>query len=315
MYGSDKGEIVMKKLTKRRISAPLIAVSTVAIYLFLSLMAGGLIGIAGMIMGKTQDEITAAASSGIPDEICMGLAALCSVFIVRSYSKTGLREVFHVKKFDIAVPIMLLLFTWGAGELFDHFCGLVLSNFMTVEPNSTPFTGLFGAICMVIFAPIFEEIIFRFAGTELPRGAYSLPIVCIANGLYFAAVHGYNIQGFLHIIIVGASMAYVFCKTRNLFYTMITHALNNLLCLIPIGDFAYHEKNGFVLGNWYWLLINAVLLAIALIYYIKVFRKKYTSNYFEIDRETGLPKNTAAEETSAEYCYRENGMKKVYANE
>lgn len=286
----------MKKLTKRRIAAPLLAVSPIIIYLVLALLAGILIGIAGAVMGKTQDEIMAAAMSGIPDEISMGLAALCSVFIVRGYSKTKLREVFRVQKFDLAVPIMLLFFVWGAGELFNHLCGLVLSNFMTVEPNSTPFTGVFGAVCMVVFAPIFEEIIFRFAGTELPRGAYSLPIVCIANGLYFAAVHGYNIQGLLNIIIAGVSMAYVFCKTRNLFYTMITHALNNLLCLTPIGEFAYYEKNGFVLGNWYWLVINAVLLAIALVYYIKVFRKKYTKNYFEVDRENGMPRSAAAEE-------------------
>lgn len=287
----------MKKLTKKRITAPLLAVSPIVIYLVLALCAGVVIAVAGAVMGSTQEEIFAAATSGIPDEICMGLAALCSVFIVKGYSKTRLREVLRVQKFDFAVPVMLLLFAWGAGELFDHLCGLALSNFMTVEPNSAPFTGVFGAVCMVIFAPIFEEIIFRFAGTELPRGAYSMPIICIANGLYFAAVHGYNIQGLLHIVIIGMAMAYVYCKTRNLFYTMITHALNNLLCLFPIGEFAYYEKNGFVLGNRYWLAINAVLLAIALVYYIKVFRKKYTEKYFEVNREEGLPENAVTEET------------------
>lgn len=287
----------MKKLTKRRITAPLLAVSPMIIYLVLALMAGVLLGIVGTIIGMEQEEILAAATSGIPDEICMGMAALCSVFIVRGYSKTRLREVFRVQKFDIAVPIMLLVFTWSAGELFDTVSGLLLSNFMTVEPNTAPFTGAFSAVCMVVFAPIFEEIIFRFAGTELPRGAYSMPIVCIANGLYFAAVHGYNVQGILHIVVIGIAMAYVYCKTRNLFYTMITHALNNLLCLLPIGEYVYHEKNGFVLGNWYWLVINAVLLAAALVYYIKVFRKKYTKNYFEVDSERGLPQINAAAET------------------
>lgn len=287
----------MKKLTKRRITAPLLAVSPIIIYLVLALTAGILIGIAGTVMGKTQDEIMAVITLGVPDEICMGLAALCSVFIVGGYSKIRLREVFRVREFDIAVPIMLLLFTWSAGELFDTISGLLLSNFMTVEPNSAPFNGVFGVICMVIFAPIFEEIIFRFAGTELPRGAYSLPIVCIANGVYFAAVHGYNIQGILHIVMIGIAMAYVYCKTRNLFYTMITHALNNLICLFPIGEFAYYEKNGFVLGKWYWLAVNAVLLTIALIYYIKVFRKKYKKNYFEVDREKGMPQIGAAAET------------------
>lgn len=276
----------MKKITKRKICAPLLAVLPMIIYVAAAFTAGILIAVTGVIMGKTTDEINAAASSYIPHEICMGLAALCSVFIVKGYSKTSFREVCHIKKFDIGVPIMLLLFTWSAGELFDHLSGSVLSNFITVEPNSTPFTGAFGIVCMVILAPIFEEIIFRFAGTEIPRGAYSTPLICIANGLYFAVMHSYNIQGFLHIVLVGASIAYVFCKTRNIFYTMLTHALNNLLCLVPFDNFAYYEKNGFILGNWYWLAINAVLLAVSLIYLIKVFRKKYAKNYFEAERET-----------------------------
>lgn len=280
----------MKQLTKRRIVSPILAVSPIFIYLVFAIIASLLIGIiAGVIMSKTQEELNVIVGSGIPDEICMGLAAVWAVGVVKLYSKTRLHDVFHVKNFDPAVPIMLLVFNWGAGELFDHFSGLILSNFMTVEPNGAPFSGIFGVICSVILAPIFEEIIFRLAGTELPRGAYSLPFVCIANGLYFAALHGYNIQGFLHIVIVGMTMAYVFYKTRNLFYTMIAHALNNLLCLVPFENFAYYERNGFVLGHWYYLAINAALLTIAVVYYVKVFRKKYTKNYFKVNRETGMP--------------------------
>lgn len=287
--------IIMKKITKRRIYTPLLAVTPMLIYLAVLLTAIVIIGFTGAIMGRTAEEIEAAASSYTLNEICMGLAALCAVFIVKGNSKTRFREVCHIKNFDIAVPIMLLLFTWSAGELFDHISGSVLSNFMTVEPNISPFTGVFGAVCTVILAPLFEEIIFRFAGTEIPRGAYSMPLICAANGLYFAVVHSYNIQGLLHILLIGASIAYVYCKTRNIFYTMLTHALNNLLCLLPLGDFAYHEKNGFVLGNWYWLVINAVLLAVSLVYLIKVFRRKYTTNYFEVDREKTFPQYVAAE--------------------
>lgn len=279
----------MKQLTKKRIATPFLALSPMLVLIAAIVTAIFVIAVIGFFTGKTEEEINAIAGSGIADEICMGITALCSFVIVKKCRGIRPRDVFHVKKFDPAVPVMLFIFMWSGAEIFDHIIGLILSNFITIEPNSSPFSGIWGFICTVIFAPIFEEIIFRFAGTEIPRGAYSLPLICIANGLYFSAVHGYNLQGFLHIVIFGAVMAYVFCKTRNLFYTMIAHSLNNLCCHIPLGNFAYYEKNGFILGKWHWLAINAVLFAAAAVYYIKVFRKKYTKNYFKVNKETGLP--------------------------
>ncbi|MDE7289031.1 MAG: CPBP family intramembrane metalloprotease [Oscillospiraceae bacterium] len=279
----------MKQLTKKRIAAPFLALSPMLVLLAAIVAAIIVIAFIGIFTGKNEEEITAIAESGIADEICMGITAVCSFAIVKKCRGVRPRDVFHVKNFDPAVPVMLFIFMWSGAEIFDHISGIILSNFITIEPNSSSFSGIWGFICTVILAPVFEEIVFRFAGTEIPRGAYSLPLICIANGLYFSAVHGYNLQGFLHIVIFGAVMAYVFCKTRNLFYTMIAHSLNNLCCFIPLGNFAYYEKNGFVLGKWHWLAINAVLFAAAAVYYIKVFRKKYTKNYFKVNKETGLP--------------------------
>lgn len=279
----------MKKLTKQRIITPFLAVSPMLVLIVSIVIAIMVIAFIGIFTGKNDEKITALADSGIADEICMGITALCSFSIVKKCCGIRPRDVFYVKKFDPAVPVMLFIFTWSGAEIFDHISGVIMSNFITVEPNSSSFSGIWGFICTVILAPIFEEIIFRFAGTEIPRGAYSLPLICIANGLYFSAMHGYNLQGFLHIVIFGAVTAYVFCKTRNLFYTMLAHSLNNLCCHIPFDNFAYYEKNGFILGKGHWLAINAVLFAAALTYYIKVFRKKYTKNYFKVNKETGLP--------------------------
>ena len=279
----------MKQLTKKRLATPFLALSPMLVLFVAIAIAIIVIAFIGFFTGKTDEDINALAGSGIADEICMGITALCSLAIVKKCRGIRLRNVFHVKKFDPAVPVMLFIFMWSGAEIFDHISGVILSNFITIEPDSSSFSGAWGFICTVILAPIFEEIIFRFAGTEIPRGAYSLPLICIANGLYFSALHGYNLQGFLHIVIFGAVMAYVFCKTRNLFYTMIAHSLNNLCCYIQFDNFVYYEKNGFILGKWHWLAINAVLFAAALIYYIKVFRKKYTKNYFKVNKETGLP--------------------------
>lgn len=292
----------MKALTKKRITAPVIALLPILIYFAAAICLGICASFAGGFMGMTVEEVKTMPliAGGWLDEVGMGIAALCACVFVKKRNKIGIKEVICIKNFDLAVPLMLTAFAWSFGELSDHFCGLLLSNFMTVEPNRTIPFGISGVVTAVILAPIFEEIIFRFAGTELPRGAYSLPIICIADSLYFAAVHGYNVQGFLNVFVGGVCMAYVYCKTRNLLYTMLEHAIHNALCFIPLGDFAYYEKNGFVLSKWYWLAINAVLLAAAVVYYIKVFRKKYTKNYFKVNKETGLPNSEEDPEQGSE---------------
>lgn len=281
----------MKKLTKQRISAPILALTPILIYFAAAIGLAVCVSFAGGVMGMTAEEIKAMPliTDRWLDEIGMGIAALCACVFVKSCNKIGIKKAARIKEFDFAVPVILTLFTWSFGEIFDHFSGLLLSNFMTVEPNSGIDFGAAGIIVAVVCAPIFEEIIFRFAAVEFSRGAYSMPIICIANGIYFAVVHTYNIQGLMNIFIIGCCMAYVYCKTENILYTILTHAMHNAICFIPLGNFAYYEKNGFVLGNWYWLLIHAVISAACLVWYFKVFREKYTENNFKINREMGLP--------------------------
>lgn len=280
----------MKKLTKQRIFAPILALTPILIYFAAAISLAVCVSFAGGVMGMTAEEIKAMPliTNRWLDEIGMGIAALCACVFVKSRNKISIKKAVRIKEFDFAVPVILTLFTWSFGEIFNYFSGLLLSNFMTVEPNSGIDFDAAGIIVAVVCAPIFEELIFRFAAVEFSRGAYSMPIICIANGIYFAVVHTYNIQGLMNIFISGCCMAYVYCKTENILYTILTHAMHNAICFIPLGYFAYYKKNGFVLGKWYWLLIHAIISAACLVWYFKVFRKKYTENNFKINREIGL---------------------------
>ena len=68
-----------------------------------------------------------------------------------------------------------------------------------------------------------------------------------------------------------------------------SHKKEQCLCLLPIFGNVYYEKNGFVLGQWWWVAVNGVLLAVSLVYYFLYFRKKYNTDYFKVNTETGLP--------------------------
>ncbi len=283
----------MKTLTKQRIIGPLLCLAPMAAYFALALFAGIFVGIILLAAGggdeSLMDSLTEHPLMGMLDQACMGLGALIGVLIVRMRSKTSFKKVFTFKNFDWSVPIMLLIFGWSAGELTDHFGGLILSNFMTVPPNERDLSGITGFISACILAPLVEELLFRYCGTEFLRGAYPTWLISLMGGLMFAAVHFYNIQGFVNVFIGGVTAAYVYCKTRNIWYTIIEHALHNAICLLPIYESIYHEKNGFVLSTWWWLAINAVLLVISIVWYVKYFRKKYTDDPFAVNPETGLP--------------------------
>lgn len=273
----------MKALLKRRVTAPLLsAVPFMIESVFTVLIMLVFAVIFGSIPENDQFHLFILAVTGI-------IGCICACSLVKSVSAVRFRSALKFGNFDFSVPIMLTLFTFAAGEIFDQLDGLLLSNFITVEPNRNTEFGLYGVIMSVVCAPIFEEIMFRFCCCELGRGAYKTSVICIASGLFFAAAHFYNIQGTVNVFIGGVCAAYVYCKTRNILYTMLEHAIHNAICFIPYDSLVYYEKNGFVLSRWWWLALNAVIFALCIVWYVKVFRRKYRENYFEVDRETGLP--------------------------
>lgn len=279
----------MKALTKERIKKPLLCGVAFSFILIVPVILIMFAQIIGMFVVDENYEVSDNLVF-IFTELGMLSASVIACSFVKKRHGTKLRETVKVKDFDFALPVMLMIFDWGVGEIIDHCTGLILSNFMVVEPNTIEITVI-SIISAVICAPIFEELICRFGWCELARGAYSLPIICIANGIFFSLPHFYNIQGFINVFIGGLCSAYIYCKTRNILYVIIRHALHNALCFcdleIIFGEYASLD-NGFVQYSWQYLAVNAVLVIISVIYFVKVFRKKYTENYFEVNRETGL---------------------------
>lgn len=289
----------MKELTKQRILAPLVSVLPMALYIVISIMVAILLMLADVLTGGGLEERLPNENgilATLSDPFFMAIGAAVGCLLVRRRNGITLRSALKFQEFDWMVPLMLIIFNWGAGELCDHFGGLLMSQFMTVKPNPDVGITWLTILDAVLLAPILEEIIFRYVGTEAPRGAYRMSVICLCSGLFFAVVHLYNIQGFFNVLIGGVCASYVYCKTGNLLYTILEHAIHNALCFLPLhsvtlfGVPLYYERGGFVLGGWWWLLFNAVLVAVAVIWYIKVFRKNYTTaGYFEVNTETGRP--------------------------
>lgn len=275
----------MKKFTKQKIGSLLLFVSPVFIYLILSfafVIIFKLIQAMPKISSLFSDEIVDNNSLlSVIDTFSMGLTALFCYFLVKHYKKISIKNSVNLTNFNVWIVIIFVFFTWGLGVVVDNFCGFMLADFITVSPNRSVSVSVFNVIRAVILLPIFEEFIFRYAGTEFLRDVYKMPVLCIINALLFAVLHFYNIQGFFNVFVGGLFATYVYYKTENILYTIVQHAVHNALCLIPFsklslfGSSVYYEKNGFVLNSAWWIIMNLAFVIFSVICYYKVYRKKY----------------------------------------
>lgn len=80
-------------------------------------------------------------------------------------------------------------------------------------------------ITTVIAAPIFEEIIFRKLLIDR-MGAFGEKTAIAASALAFGLVHG-NFSQFFYAFGVGLLFGYVYCKTKNIWYTIAMHMVIN----------------------------------------------------------------------------------------
>lgn len=266
-----KRAVFMEGLMKKRMGAILLSVLPMVIYLFLLVL---FILICVLLQGDYPDKIFSLIHA-----VSMALAAAIMCGVLRKRTGKRLKNVLSVKRFDFTLVLLLLIFTWCAGEVTDGIVAHLCSGFMTVTSNASPTTPL-GIAEAILAAPILEEIIFRYLGTEFAEQYFPLPVLCVANAIYFTLMHGYNIQGFVNIMVFAVCMVYVYLKTRRLVYVITVHMLHNAACLLDYGDKlflgspVYSEKNGFVLGSPQWIAVNLVVAVVCAVIYLKKYRGK-----------------------------------------
>jgi hypothetical protein len=82
-------------------------------------------------------------------------------------------------------------------------------------------------LASIVFAPVFEELIFRglLYGTLRIRLAW--PPAALASALVFALAHGYGAAGFLSVFLSGVLWAWVYERTGSLLPAILAHVVNN----------------------------------------------------------------------------------------
>lgn len=86
----------------------------------------------------------------------------------------------------------------------------------------------------VLFAPLFEELIFRGLLYGSLRARFSVPVAAAGSALLFGLAHGYGIAGFLSVFLSGVLWAYVYERTGSLVPCMAAHVANNAAVAVTL---------------------------------------------------------------------------------
>ena len=86
----------------------------------------------------------------------------------------------------------------------------------------------------VVFAPMFEELIFRGLLYSSLRSRFSWPVAAAGSAVVFGFAHGYGITGFLSVVLSGVVWAYFYERTGSLLPSMTAHVVNNAAVAVTL---------------------------------------------------------------------------------
>lgn len=100
-------------------------------------------------------------------------------------------------------------------------------------------------LSIVFLGSIFEEILFRgIIYNLLEKYKFGL-FPAVVSGILFGIWHGQSVQT-IYTALMGIVLGYVYMRTKNLFYPILLHILNNLYSTLPPSlesDFIYTAIN------------------------------------------------------------------------
>jgi uncharacterized protein len=86
----------------------------------------------------------------------------------------------------------------------------------------------------VVFAPIFEELIFRGLLYGSLRARLSWQMAAVTSALIFGLAHGYGLAGFASVLVSGLLWAWVYERTGSLLPCIAAHVVNNAAVAITL---------------------------------------------------------------------------------
>jgi membrane protease YdiL (CAAX protease family) len=251
-----------------------------ALLLYTAIMFGSNIGLS-VLLGLFDPEGTGAFYEYAVTALnLINIAAMVGgAFLIKKIAskKADISLSINRPKLPLAEVIKYMVIVLGVSYLFGYVSDFILSfiesagiTMSDIESDtSTPILYIVNIIGMAIFAPLFEELLFRggLTGNVSRFGGFSM---ALAVGLSFGLWHE-NIYQFFYTAAMGTALCWLTMKTGSIFPAIITHFLFNvdtlpvmLLDLIDteLADTAYVL---FLIFEFVMLIAAVILLISTLI--------------------------------------------------
>ncbi len=204
------------------------------------------------------------------------LGSIISYLIIFYFYWTpDLKNVFRLKKMDFRLFPYLILIVLGLGFVNQPFYDFEKIVDYYQNSNIKPYTGRFHGIdsffiyfriSSLLFAPVFEELFFRKFLFEKLLERNKVLVSIIISSLCFSTIHFETPSSLISTFIFGVIACLIYLRTKNIWYTIAMHFLNNLfstLYLIYEESFfgwVYGLNYGFI----YWALFAFGILMMVL---------------------------------------------------
>lgn len=234
---------------KKSIKTIFIMISFLLVNVIIDVITGA--SIPGIIAQIKDGDLLKASSYVIYGVLFGQLVKLTILYFYISKRDKTFRTKYdrrYITDEKITAPLTLVgigLGTIGFGQLFTNliikaFAGTeILKSSMDLLQNVFNAKGLVDGIAIlivtVIGAPLVEELLFRGVLFEELRKEISLKVTIFLTALVFGIYH-FNILQSSNAFFLGLVLAYVYYKTRSIKASIIVHATNNMIAMIPFLD-------------------------------------------------------------------------------
>lgn len=199
---------------------------------------------------------------------------LVPVIILTRRFGLGFRHQLYIGRPQLTTTVQVVVATVVMVVVVDHIY-IISQRFMpesdayveglkSIRPDSL-WTGIVTFVGLCIVVPLAEEIIFRgFIQRVFSRNMNGV-IALLVAGVFFGAIH-LSPHLLLSMSCFGVFLGFVFYATNNLTYTVLSHAVLNMVAFLQLTldtseDFSTAP---FYIQDWWYLPIAAVIVLILL---------------------------------------------------
>ena len=149
--------------------------------------------------------------------IFITFVAIASIDILKNKHNIDIKNKLNYKNIDFKFLLKMIFLSLGLRIILEYYLIPTNENDVFIPIGAIQLIVQFIATC--IFAPICEEIIFRFGIYEyLNKNGISSIFSIIITSITFAIIHFYGINATIILVIISYIWNYTYYKTNNLLY-------------------------------------------------------------------------------------------------